>query len=83
MEAALQLPILAHRVCAARYRWHRRCRASMPVRDGLTTVMSNAVPGMHNNRITTAGCRRCRLLALLHMPYDRYVLRDVGNVPMP
>ncbi len=55
----------------------------MPVRDGLTTVMSNAVPGMHNNRITTAACRRCRLLALLHMPYDRYVLRDVGNVPMP
>ncbi|PPU01069.1 hypothetical protein XarbCFBP7408_12975 [Xanthomonas arboricola pv. guizotiae] len=24
-----------------------------------------------------------RLQALLHMPYERYVLRDVGNVPMP
>ncbi|MXV45478.1 hypothetical protein DYQ94_00850 [Xanthomonas sp. LMG 8993] len=47
--------------------------------DGLC----NAAPGAHNNRITTADCRRCRLLALLHMPYDRYVLRDVGNVPMP
>ncbi|MCC8553338.1 hypothetical protein [Xanthomonas hortorum] len=84
VEAALQLPIPAHRVSAARHRW-RHCRSvSRRVRDGSTTGLSNALPGAHNHRIRApvADATGCPLTALLLMPYDRYVLRDVGNVPM-